>query len=77
MYSNQNRGLFGANSPICQQFQNYFLYPPKKKTKIKKQNHNQKKKKIEYLLLLEDSSSVGLASRYKSKTAVLNKPINI
>lgn len=46
MYSNQNRGLFGANSPICQQFQNYFLYPPKKKTKIKKQNHNQKKKKL-------------------------------
>lgn len=33
MYSNQNRGLFGANSPICQQFQNYFLSPPKKKQK--------------------------------------------
>lgn len=36
MYSNQNRGLFGANSPICQQFQNYFLSPPKKKQKQKK-----------------------------------------
>lgn len=53
----------------------FYPHPKKTKKKIKK-FHNQKKK-FEYLLLLEDSSSVGLASRYKSKTAVLNKPINI
>lgn len=44
MYSNQNRGLFGANSPICQQFQNYFLSPPKKEKKEKKNPQSKKKK---------------------------------
>lgn len=44
MYSNQNRGLFGANSPICQQFQNYFLSPPKKNQKENKKIPQSKKK---------------------------------
>lgn len=46
MYSNQNRGLFGANSPICQQCQNYFLSPPKKNKEKKKKNSTIKRKKI-------------------------------
>lgn len=63
--------------PFVNNFKIIFLSPPKNKQKENKKIPQSKKKKFEYLLLLEDSSSVGLASRYKSKTAVLNKPINI